>query len=166
MECFSLYLFITYCMLCNCHITCLACINYQVPPWCYCATTFPNTFFFVISTLYSLKEHWTKWEWRNCPGNYPLVYIQPRTPALFTSFNLHCHPCVSYQWAAVSKPCHNKRAVLPSLTAVPCHATLTLIAGKVPFKCQWVSNTLSHIFVFSCVSTDKRGERANSEMHK
>lgn len=55
-----------------------------------------SPFFFPphISTLYSLKKSWTKWEWRNCPCNYPLVYIQPRTPALFTSFNLRRHPCV------------------------------------------------------------------------
>lgn len=69
---------------------------FEPPHRCYCAASFPIfMFLFLFSTLYSLKDQWTKWKWRNCPCNYPLVYIQPRTLALFTSFSLNCYPCVS-----------------------------------------------------------------------
>lgn len=138
LESASLYLLITYRMHANCH---LLHTSRQFPSMmfpCYCIS---KHFYFFISTLCSVKDHWAKWKWKwHCPGNYPLVYIQPRTPELFTFFNLRCRPCVSLQWAAVRRCCHYCRSFhLPFLTAFSCPTELTLLIRKVPLKCQRVS---------------------------
>lgn len=158
MECFSLYLFITYCMLCNCHITCLLPTNYQVPQYCYCATTFPNTFFFSFQHCILLRSTGQSGSEETALviihlSIFSHVLLHYSHPSIYTAIRV-CHS----NELQLASPVITTGAVLPFLTAVSCHAKLTLITGKVPCKCQRVSHhSWPSPYVF-CILTDERGE--------
>lgn len=63
------------------------------------------------------------------------VLLHYSHPSIYTAIRV-CHS----NELQLASPVITTGAVLPFLTAVSCHAKLTRIIGKVPFKCQWVSH--------------------------
>lgn len=63
------------------------------------------------------------------------VLLHYSHPSIYTAIRV-CHS----NELQLASPVITTAAVLPFLTAVSCHAKLTLITGKVSFKCQWVPN--------------------------
>lgn len=146
-------------MLCNCRVTCLLHINYQVPPWCYCATTFPNTFFLLFQHCILLRNTGQTGSEETALviihlSIFSHVLLHYSHPSIYTAI----HVCHSNELQLAS-PVITTGAVLPFLTAVSCHAKLTLIIEKVPFKCQWVSNYSWPCPYVFCISTNGRRER-------
>lgn len=68
------------------------------------------------------------------------VLLHYSHPSIYTAIRV-CHS----NELQLASPVITTGAVLPFLTAVCCHARLTLVIRKVPLKCQWVSN---HFFFF------------------
>lgn len=81
------------------------------------------------------------------------VLLHYSHPSIYTAIRV-CHS----NELQLASPVITTGAVLPFLTAVSCHAKLTLITGKVPCKCQRVSHhSWPSPYVF-CILMDERGE--------